>query len=115
MAQNGQWATRNTKGNCPLRCLLSCGRCGLVHHVWNNGRYVYYRCRGMDALINRHKPDACHARQVPTDRLDVAVWAVVCAVLTEPRVLDEALTRTQRGWLTVDECSAPTGPATQAA
>ena len=37
----GRWATRNTKGDYLLRCLLSCGRCGLAHHVWNNGRYAY--------------------------------------------------------------------------
>lgn len=106
LAQNRQWATRNTKSEYLLRCLLSCGRCGLAHHVWNNGRYAYYRCRGMDTLINRHVAEACHARQVPTDRLDAAVWADVCAVLTEPTVLNEALTRAQRGWLTVDERSA---------
>jgi site-specific DNA recombinase len=106
LAQNRQWATRNTKGEYLLRCLLSCGRCGLAHHVWNNGRYVHHRCRGMDTLINRHTPDACHARLVPRDRLDAVVWADVCAVLTEPSVLDEALTRAQRGWLTSDERNA---------
>jgi predicted nuclease with TOPRIM domain len=60
----------------------------------------------MDTLINRHGAEACHARQGPTERLDAAAWADVCAVLTEPTVLDEALTRAQRGWLTVDERSA---------
>jgi site-specific DNA recombinase len=103
LARNQQWATRNTQGEYLLRCLLSCQRCGLACNVWNNGRYAYYRCKGMDVLISRGRTEACHARQVATARLDALVWADLCRVLTEPMLLDEAMRRVQQGWLSSDE------------
>jgi site-specific DNA recombinase len=48
LQRNQQWATRNTRGEYLLRRLLSCRWCGLAMSVWNNGRYAYYRCKGMD-------------------------------------------------------------------
>lgn len=99
LSRNQRWATRNTKGEYLLRCLVSCGRCGLTHHVWNNGRYAYYRCAGMNTLIQRHRPEACNSRQVPIKRLDDAVWEDLCQLLKEPNVLEEALRRAQEGWL----------------
>ena len=106
LARNQQWATRNTRGEYLLRRLLSCRRCGLAHNVWNNGRYAYYRCRGMDVLANRGRRDPCHARQLPTDRLDALVWADLCALLTEPAVLDDAIRRAREGRLTTHERAA---------
>jgi len=103
LAQNRQWATRNTRGQYLLRCLLSCRRCGLAHHVWTNGTYAYYRCRGMDVLTNRGRREPCHARQLPTARLDTVVWDDLCRVLQDPAVLDDALRRAQQGWLSGDE------------
>jgi site-specific DNA recombinase len=105
LARNRQWATRNTRGQYLLRCLLSCRRCGLAHHVWTNGTYAYYRCRGMDVLANRGRREPCHARQLPTARLDRVVWEDLCRVLQDPAVLDEAWRRAQRGWLSGDERS----------
>jgi site-specific DNA recombinase len=106
LARNRQWATRNTRGQYLLRCLLSCRRCGLAHHVWTNGTYAYYRCRGMDVLANRGRREPCRARQLPTARLDAVVWEDLCRVLQDPAVLDEAWRRAQQGWLSGDERSA---------
>ncbi|HEU5315870.1 MAG TPA: recombinase family protein, partial [Chloroflexota bacterium] len=103
VARNRQWATRNTRGEYLLRRLLSCRRCGLALNVWNNGTYAYYRCKGMDVLINRHRPEPCRARQLATARLDALVWADLCALLAEPAVLEDALRRARKGWLSGDE------------
>jgi site-specific DNA recombinase len=103
LARNRQWATRNTRGEYLLRCMLSCRRCGLAHHVWTNGTYAYYRCRGMDVLANRGRREPCHARQLPTARLDRLVWEDLCQLLQDPTVLNDALRRAQQGWLSGDE------------
>src|SRR5438270_1915449 len=104
--RNRQCAKRNTQGEYLLRRLLSCGRCGLAHGVWNNGRYAYYRCKGMDVLVMRGRRKPGRARQIPTDRLDPLVWADVCAVLSEPTVLQDALHRAHAGNLSGDERAA---------
>jgi site-specific DNA recombinase len=106
LAQNQQWATRNTRGEYLLRCLVSCRRCGLAHQVYNNGRYAYYQCKGMNTLIMRGRPEVCHARRVATERLDAAVWTDLCTMLRTPSILEEALRRAQQGWLSSDERAA---------
>lgn len=103
LGRNRTWAMRNTRRDYLLRCLVSCARCGLAHHVWTNGRYAYYRCRGADTLLNRLRPESCGARQVPAAELDALVWADVCQVLSEPATLEEALRRARQGWLHEDE------------
>ena len=74
--------------------------------LWNNGRDAYYRCKGLDGLMARRRATPCHSRQVAADRLDALVWADLCAVLTDPGVLDEAVRRAQQGWLSHDERQA---------
>ncbi len=106
LQRNRTWAMRNTRHDYLLRCLVSCGRCGLAHHVWTNGCYAYYRCRGADTLLNRVRPDPCRARQLPAAELDALVWADLCAVLDEPTILAEALRHAQQGWLHPDEQAA---------
>jgi site-specific DNA recombinase len=106
LARNRQWATRNTRGQYLLRRLLSCRRCGLAHSVWTNGRYAYYRCKGMDVLAMRGRRESCHARQLATERLDALVWADLCALLTDPAVLQDALRRARAGRLSGDERAA---------
>jgi site-specific DNA recombinase len=106
LARNQQWATRNTRGQYLLRRLLSCRWCGLAMSVWNNGRYVYYRCRGMDVLANRGRREACHARQIPTTRIDAVVWEDVRQLLSEPTVLQDAVRRAREGGLDGDERTA---------
>ncbi len=106
LAQNRERAPRNTQGEYLLRCLVSCRQCGLAHGIWNNGRYAYYRCKGLDGLMARRRPTPCRSRQVATERLDGLVWADLCQVLTDPAVLDEAVRRAQQGWLSSDERQA---------
>jgi site-specific DNA recombinase len=75
-------------------------------NVWNNGQYAYYRCRGMEVLANRGRRDPCHARQLPTKRIDSVVWDDVRQLLSEPLVLQDAVQRAREGWLNADERSA---------
>ncbi len=106
LQRNRTWAMRNTRHDYLLRCLVSCGRCGLAHHVWTNGRYAYYRCRGAATLPNRLRPGPCRTRQLPAADLDALVWADICAVLDESSILEEALRQAQQGWLHPDEQAA---------
>jgi site-specific DNA recombinase len=106
LQQNQQWATRNTRGEYLLRRLLSCRWCGLAMNVWNNGRYAYYRCRGMDVLANRGRREPCHARQIPTARIDALVWDDLRQLLSEPAVLQDAVQRFREGWLSAEERQA---------
>jgi site-specific DNA recombinase len=106
LQRNQHWSMRNTQGEYLLRRLLSCRWCGLAMNVWNNGRYTYYRCRGMDVLANRGRREPCHARQIPTARVDALVWEDLCKVLSEPAVLQDAVQRFREGWLSGSEREA---------
>jgi site-specific DNA recombinase len=99
LARNQAWSPRKTKGEYLLRRLVSCRRCGLAHRVQNKRGYVYYQCSGKDTKVMRGRPNGCAARNIRVERLDAAVWADLCALLRDPAVLDEALRRTQAGWL----------------
>lgn len=106
LAQNQQWARRNTQGEYLLRRLVSCRQCGRAHHICKHGPYAYYQCKGADTLILRGRAEPCRARRLPTARLDELVWSDLRQVLTEPQVLDEAVRRAQQGWLSSDERQA---------
>ena len=106
LQRNQQWATRNTRGEYLLRRLLSCRWCGLAMSVWNNGRYAYYRCKGMDVLAMRGRREPCHARQIPTSRIDALVWDDLRQLLSEPAVLTDAVQRFRDGWLSGEERQA---------
>jgi site-specific DNA recombinase len=106
LARNQHWSLRNTRGEYLLRRLLSCRWCGLAMNVWNSGQYAYYRCRGLDVLANRGRRDPCHARQLPTRRLDALVWDDVRQVLSQPLVLQDAVKRAREGWLNAAERTA---------
>jgi site-specific DNA recombinase len=106
LQRNQQWATRNTRGEYLLRRLLSCRWCALAMNVWNNGRYAYYRCRGMDVLTNRGRREPCHARQIPTSRIDALVWDDLRQLLSEPAVLHDAVQRFRDSWLSGEERQA---------
>jgi len=60
----------------------------------------------MDVLVMRGRREPCRARQIPPDRLDARVWADLCAMLSEPTVLQNALRRAQAGSLSGDERAA---------
>src|SRR5919206_604187 len=70
------------------------------------GQDAWCRCRGMDVLANRGRRDPCHARQLPTKRIDSVVWEDVRQLLSEPLVLQDAVQRARDGWLNADERSA---------
>jgi site-specific DNA recombinase len=106
LQRNQQWATRNTRGEYLLRRLLSCRWCGLAMNVWNNGRYAYYRCKGMDVLAMRGRREPCHARQIPTSRIDALIWDDLRQLLSEPAVLHDAIQRFRDGWLSGEERQA---------
>ena len=86
--------------------MLSCRWCGLALNVWNNGRYAYYRCKGMDVLAMRGRREPCHARQIPTARIDALVWDDLRQLLSEPAVLLDAVQRFRDGWLNGEERQA---------
>jgi Recombinase zinc beta ribbon domain len=74
LQQTQQWSRRNTKGEYLLRHLMSCRRCGLAHGVRTNKRYGSYHCKGSDTLVQRRRPEPCHAPQARADHLDQLVW-----------------------------------------
>ena len=106
LAHNRACAARNTQYEYLLRCLVSCGHCGLAHYIWTNGHYAYYCCRGTATMVSRVRPERCPSRKVPAGQLDALVWADVCQVLSDPTILAEALRRARQGWLCTDEQSA---------
>jgi site-specific DNA recombinase len=87
-----------------LQGLLVCGCCG---YAWygkgitrftrnDQAPYPYYRCIGMDAA-RFDNMKVCQYRPIRLDRLDAAVWADVCAVLQNPRALQEEFERRLAG------------------
>jgi site-specific DNA recombinase len=99
LARNRDWSPRNTRSPYLLRRLVSCRRCGLAHRIWTNGRMAFYTCPGFSGDPARGHPQACHAPRLATHRLDAAVWADVCRVLTDPSILATSLRQVQQGWL----------------
>jgi site-specific DNA recombinase len=99
LARNRDWSPRNTRADYLLRRLVSCGRCGLAHRIWTNGRAAFYTCPGTAADRTRGRPTVCRAPRIATHRLDAAVWDDICRLLTDPAVLTESLRRARQGWL----------------
>ena len=100
LAHNQGFARRhNTAHHYLLRALVSCGRCGLactgrtVHP--GPGQRSYYLCAGKAQPISSGRPHRCPARFIPVEQLDALVWADLCAVLTQPERLTQALARAE--------------------
>jgi site-specific DNA recombinase len=84
-----------------LQGLLQCQHCGYAFYgkplspSARKGRpraYAYYRCVGTDAYrFGGHR--LCPNTQVRTDRLELAVWQEVCALLAHPERLAQEFTR----------------------
>jgi site-specific DNA recombinase len=80
---------RNTRHPYLLRCLLSCGTCGLAmfgrtyEAAATRPRRQYYSCRGKDCVV-RATERACPRRPAKAAELDAAVWDHVCGLLQEP-------------------------------
>jgi site-specific DNA recombinase len=91
LARNARLSFRhNTKYSYLLRCLLTCGLCGLAMfgrtHPAAPAQRRYYLCHGKDALLSaREQP--CPRRAIKAEELERVVWAHVTQLLSDPRQL----------------------------
>lgn len=99
LAQNRAFARRhNTTHAYLLRALVTCGVCrssclgGTVHQ-----RYAYYVCCGRGDPLRSRRDEPCLARFAPVHQLDDLVWQDLCALLTQPEQVAQALTRAYGG------------------
>jgi site-specific DNA recombinase len=102
MAQNQQFAARhNTAHLYLLRALVSCGQCqGACFGRTAPGEHPYYVCRGKQPAVQSHQDTRCAAPYIRAHDLDAVVWTDLCALLSEPQALEQALQRAQGGeWL----------------
>jgi site-specific DNA recombinase len=102
LAHNQASARRhNTAHTYLLRALVSCGVCRLACTArMVNHQHAYYLCSGKTTPTNSHRARRCPARFIPAHQLDALVWQDLCAVLTHPDSLVQALERAQAGrWL----------------
>jgi site-specific DNA recombinase len=100
LAQNAGYAKRNnTRHEYLLRALVSCGHCRLCAVGSYQGGYPYYVCTGRRADSDKH----CQARYAPATALDELVWQDLCALVTDPEHLAQALARARGGeWVPAD-------------
>ena len=102
LAQNRAFARRhNTRHQYLLRALVSCGVCrsGCLCRTLRPG-YGYYVCRAKGNPITSGHETPCPARYAPAQQLDELVWQDLCALLTAPEQIAQALARAQGGgWL----------------
>ena len=72
-----------------LRCLLTCGTCGLAMHgitypaTATRPEHRYYRCAGKDPIL-RGRPERCPHRAVKAEELETAVWRHIRGLLSDP-------------------------------
>jgi site-specific DNA recombinase len=90
LARNAQLSFRhNTRHDYLLRCLLTCGVCGLamfgVYQKAGEGRR-YYVCRGKDRLFSA-RTEICPRSQVRAEDIEAAVWTHIVGLLTDPAAL----------------------------
>jgi site-specific DNA recombinase len=92
LADNARLSFRNNqKHNHLLRCLLTCGACGLAMHGVARRTATglirsTYRCAGKDRVMTAREI-ACPRAQVDGDQLEAAVWAHVRGLLADPERL----------------------------
>ncbi|MDT5295439.1 MAG: site-specific recombinase [Acidobacteriota bacterium] len=101
LARNRQFAARNnTAHDYLLRALVSCGLCGLAATGRTAGvGYPYYVCAGKRA-DGAGGSGRCRSRLTPARQLDGVVWADLCAIIREPRLIALELERAWGGrWL----------------
>ncbi|MCW2239201.1 recombinase family protein [Azospirillum canadense] len=102
LAQNQAFARRhNTRHSYLLRALVSCGVCqsSCLCRTVQPG-YDYYICRGKGDPIVSGRGERCSARYAPAHQLDDLVWQDLCALLTSPEQIAQALARAHGGgWL----------------
>jgi site-specific DNA recombinase len=90
LARNAALSFRNNKKHSYLlRCLLTCGSCGLTMFGRCYGVTAgqperrYYRCAGKDC-IETARPAACPSRSVKAEAIEAAVWGHVAGLLADP-------------------------------
>jgi hypothetical protein len=102
LAQNRTFARRhNTAHAYLLRALASCGVCraSCLCRTVHPG-YAYYVCRGKGDPLRSRRDEPCRARFAPAHQLDELVWQDLCALLTHPEHVAQALARAHGGgWL----------------
>ena len=92
LADNARLSFRNNqKHNHLLRCLLTCGACGLAMHGVARRTATglvrsTYRCAGKDRVMTAREI-ACPRAQVDGDQLEAAVWEHVRGLLADPEQL----------------------------
>ena len=92
LARNAQLSFRNNqKHNHLLRCLLTCGACGLAMHgvartLAGGVARNYYRCAGKDRVMTAREI-ACPRAQLDGERLETAVWEHISTLLMDPAQL----------------------------
>ncbi len=102
LAQNKSFASRNNRVQ-PylLRALVSCGVCqsSCTARRLQSG-HTYYVCAGKGKAIHSRKEEKCPSRFSPAGQLDAVVWQDLCAVLSHPESITQALERAHGGhWL----------------
>ena len=100
LARNRQFARRNnTAHEYLLRALVSCGACqaACTGRSDRRHRYDYYVCRAKANPVASRREMRCPARYIPAQQLDDLVWQDLCAVLTHPESIAQALERAQGG------------------
>src|SRR5690349_2519458 len=101
-AQNQAFARRHdTRHRYLLRALVSCGVCRSACFCRTVGPgYAYYVCRGKSVPLVSGRDTRCLARHAPAHQLDELVWQDLCALLSSPEQIAQALARAHGGgWL----------------
>lgn len=90
LARNAQLSFRNNKKHdFLLRCLLTCGACGLAMHgvvrpaTATHGERRYYRCAGKNCVLTA-RPAPCPRAQVNAEDLEQVVWEHISGLLADP-------------------------------
>jgi site-specific DNA recombinase len=101
LIQNKSRAKRNNKSSqYLLRAMLSCGLCqwACAARTVPAGKHGYYRCTGRELAVQfRTAAARCPARGTPAQQLDELVWQDLCALMTDPESISQALERAHGG------------------
>jgi site-specific DNA recombinase len=84
-----------------LPTLVSCGHCHLCCFARTvNQHHHYYICLAKSNSLRVTHPQKCDSRYLPANQLDAFVWQDLCAVLTQPELIQAELERAQgEAWL----------------
>jgi site-specific DNA recombinase len=105
LTKNKAFSRRNLKRNDQylLRCLLSCGVCGLALVARSDGRHTSYYCTGKNPL-NAGRVEPCPSPHVYAPELDTAVWEAIESLLRSPELMTNAWRHQQKhGGLTAPD------------